>query len=816
MGRRHSLAVIAGLATLLAAMPLASVYQTYTWLLYAALAIACVVGTAMLVRTLRGPAWAQVLAMMGSLLLFLTWAFPSGGELGRLIPTFETFKHFDSLLRAAGEQVRTSAVPVPDLEGLLLLTTAGIGLVAVLVDLATVGIRRPALAGLPMLAIYSVPVAVLPDGVSIVAFGFAGAGYLWLLVSDSVDRVRRFGRRFSGDGRDVDVWEPSPLSAAGRRLGVVGIIVAVLIPLAIPGMTSGFLDRFGTGPGGDGPGSGDPGGIATVDMQALLSDNLSRTEEFVMAKVRTTDPNPYYLRLGVADQLGDAGFISVLPSGGGSQVTRSLPAFAAPGGGGVSVGRYRADVEIVNLDLRLAPVYPPVTGMSGLDGNWFLDTSTDQIYSRRPSVNGEQYSFDFARLTYTANALRSASPISGQDAGTRALINHPAHAYVTELVNGLTAGKNGQYERVRALYDYFRPENGFLYSLNTAEGDSGSAIVDFLTHKRGFCVQYAAALGWLVREAGYPSRVAFGFTRGDGLRDGVYNLTNQNLHAWTEVYFQGIGWVPFDATPASAVPGSTRTAWAPDASLPQTEEPTSGPSAGPSANAGPTVAPSDRDQFDPGENPTTGGVVSTTAPWLIAVAVVAVVLLVLLLVPGARRRALRRRRQARTGKVIVLAGPPPGHPDIITDPGAVDAARRDAHEAWSELIDTMIDFGVDVDPSETPRGTSERLQTLSEIAPPGRTRTAVLARAEERARYALTPMRADSLDEAVKVIRTAFAEQATRGQRIMAWLFPRSVLMRWRLGWYTFYSRAVRRSGRIRDALMLVNPRRLLSRKNSR
>ena len=51
-------------------------------------------------------------------------------------------------------------MPVPDLDGLLLLTTAGVGLVAVLVDLAAVGIRRPALAGLPMLAIYSVPVAV--------------------------------------------------------------------------------------------------------------------------------------------------------------------------------------------------------------------------------------------------------------------------------------------------------------------------------------------------------------------------------------------------------------------------------------------------------------------------------------------------------------------------------------------------------------------------------------------------------------------------------------------------------------------------------
>ena len=95
-----------------------------------------------------------------------------------------------------------------------------------LVDLLAVGLRRPALAGLPMLAIYSVPVAVYVDSVPALPFVVGAAGFLWLLVTDNVDRVRRFGRRFTGDGRDVDVWEPSPLAAAGRRLGVVGVALA--------------------------------------------------------------------------------------------------------------------------------------------------------------------------------------------------------------------------------------------------------------------------------------------------------------------------------------------------------------------------------------------------------------------------------------------------------------------------------------------------------------------------------------------------------------------------------------------------------------
>ena len=85
---------------------------------------------------------------------------------------------------------------------------------------------------------------VYPDSVSVVPFIFGAAAYLWLLISDNVDRVRRFGRRFTGEGRDVDVWETSPLSSAGRRLAIVGVLVAILLPLLIPQMSSSFVDQL--------------------------------------------------------------------------------------------------------------------------------------------------------------------------------------------------------------------------------------------------------------------------------------------------------------------------------------------------------------------------------------------------------------------------------------------------------------------------------------------------------------------------------------------------------------------------------------------
>ena len=94
--------------------------------------------------------------------------------------------------------------------------------------------------------------------------------------------------------------------------------------------------------------------------------------------------------------------------------------------------------------------------------------------------------------------------------GTR---QHPARSS-RNLVATITAGKTTPYDKARALSTYFTdPANGFVYSLQTKSGESGSDLVDFLTTgKAGFCQQYAAALGVMLRVAGIPARVVLGYT----------------------------------------------------------------------------------------------------------------------------------------------------------------------------------------------------------------------------------------------------------------------------------------------------------------
>src|SRR5438045_3356431 len=348
-----------------------------------------------------------------------------------------------------------------------------------------------------------------------------------------------------------------------------------------------FLSTLGVGGGG-----------SAVDLFAHLPGALAREKLSVLVRLSTPAADHADIRVVVADEAGDGGVADDISdrgfrnpaTDGGQPVTSGCP---NPTIAGLDQRRYHAQATILNFDMRLLPIYLVPTKMSQVDSSWEYDRDAGIIYSGRQTTRGKKYSFDYMHTDFTPEALRTVGPLSPNDPIQKKFTALPSQtAQVDATVKQQAKDARTPYDKVIAIFNFFSRANRFTYSQQTKVGTSGSDIVDFLTNRQGFCEQYSAAMAWLVRAAGIPARVAFGFTKGSAQKGSTYTLTNLNLHAWTEVYFERFGWVPFDPTPATAIAGSVSTPWAPHPNLPSTgqtgqnDDPRTGqnPAAGPSAS----------------------------------------------------------------------------------------------------------------------------------------------------------------------------------------------------------------------------------------
>jgi len=209
--------------------------------------------------------------------------------------------------------------------------------------------------------------------------------------------------------------------------------------------------------------------------------------------------------------------------------------------------------------------------------------------------------------------------------------------------------------------------------------------------------QYATAFALMARSLGYPARVVMGFAPeiADG-QDRV-EVTGDDVTAWVEVAFDGVGWVPFDPTPDETDVPQDQVPKPQSQPQPQVRQP---PRAeGDEEDLLSPVELEDADDEDEGEPFRLPG-------WLVPVAlgvlIPAAVVLVPLLVIGAIKAARVRRRRSRG----------PGH----------DRAAG----AWEELADRYQELGYEVPRRSTRTAVAERLeQQLGPEGPPLRGLAAV-------------------------------------------------------------------------------------------
>ena len=162
------------------------------------------------------------------------------------------------------------------------------------------------------------------------------------------------------------------------------------------------------------------------------------------------------------------------------------------------------------------------------------------------------------------------------------------YAGVYRLTRRVVAGAPTSYAAALAVDRYLR--RGFLYDERPAE--RRYPLRAFLLRDRlGYCQQFSGAMALMLRMVGVPARVAEGFSPGTRHRD-RFTVTDLDAHSWVEVYFRGIGWVPFDPTPSAAPAASRPIASGVAAALP--EQRSKAPiSAVPQSRRGKRIAPSE-------------------------------------------------------------------------------------------------------------------------------------------------------------------------------------------------------------------------------
>ena len=260
-----------------------------------------------------------------------------------------------------------------------------------------------------------------------------------------------------------------------------------------------------------------------------------------------------------------------------------------------------------------------------------------ELFLTRDVQPGDKYSLT-ARVPVQNQALRDAAARGeAADDGQWAEIQSVYTALpegidnrVYALAMEITRDAASNFDRALAIQRYLTAN--MRYSLDVEYPPQGKDFVSYflLESKTGYCSYYATAMAVLGRIAGLPTRYAEGYLARPG-EDGKATLTGEDAHAWTEIYFRGLGWIPFDATGGATgrtgegSRGSSGDApqdgesgdGARDEDNPEGQTPSPSPAVsgqdglssdtqadgGPTPSPTPTLPPQDGGQDDPGESP---------------------------------------------------------------------------------------------------------------------------------------------------------------------------------------------------------------------
>ncbi|MGZ4109325.1 MAG: transglutaminase family protein [Actinomycetota bacterium] len=540
--RAQRLAALGAVAFLAVATALAFgrvfVGHAATWKLLAAAVLS--VGLAALLER-RSLLLATAVSAIALLVVIGVFVFPGTTWLG--LPTRETLRATLDALGRVGHDARVQVAPSEPLRPLILAALTAVWTASFSAHALAIRAGSPLLSVLPPVALVGFADTVLEDGARPFYALLLLAAALLVVFMDGLRRIRQWGPVWSSPGRR----RLSSVAGRGaRRVGITAVIAALAFPGVLPGFRSDALIDFSSGSGQG----------VHLDPFISIRNNLTRTQPVPLYKITSTDQTgnafPAYWRAYTLDLFNGEAWTTSDPSGErGTTIAPpiGLPQTVRAPDDATTIVTQKVELLQDQHDTALPLAYPaisvlgpmaeirynPQLGTVTVPGTLAADTSytvtSDVVIPTPEQLDAVTMSSPDPRYVYLPKSMPPG-------------IAEIAHRW-TDNVSPATP-----YRKVLAIMDRLSETGGFVYDERVDPRDDANALVDFLTKtRRGFCQQFAAAMAVLVRELGYPARVAVGYRSGQAAGAKSYLVSTHDAHAWVEVYFPGYGWLPFEPTP---------------------------------------------------------------------------------------------------------------------------------------------------------------------------------------------------------------------------------------------------------------------------
>ncbi|WHZ58126.1 transglutaminase TgpA family protein [Metabacillus hrfriensis] len=195
---------------------------------------------------------------------------------------------------------------------------------------------------------------------------------------------------------------------------------------------------------------------------------------------------------------------------------------------------------------------------SALDVNPLTELMTPRLAENRGNFSPGSYVAAYEFPDFKIDELRKVSSNNGVPEDIRARFTQLPEELpqrVRDLALELTSGNDNYYDKAKSIETYLGGSQFTYETTDVAVPRGEEDYVDqflFETFK-GYCDNFSTSMIVLLRAADIPARWVKGYSDGAfiqnlGGNQKEYKITNNNAHSWVEVYFSGIGWVPFEPT----------------------------------------------------------------------------------------------------------------------------------------------------------------------------------------------------------------------------------------------------------------------------